>query len=1084
MKIRKAISGRQGFRWLPHIAVYLCLSACSSDMPPELTEAYEELPEKIDFNFHIRPILSDRCYACHGPDDNTREANLRLDKEESAFGVLESGLRALVAGNLQQSAVWQRVMTTDPELTMPPPESHLFLTAEEKAMLGKWIVQGAEWKKHWAFIPPEKPDPPKGDVGWAINEIDRFIQSKLLMHGLQPSPMVEKERLLRRVTMDLTGLPPSLEEIDAFIADERPGAYEHVVDRLLASPGYAERMALEWLDVARYADSHGLHADGMRIMWPWRDWVIQAFAENLSYDQFATWQLAGDLLPEATREQKLATGFHRNHVANTESGIVPEEFRLQYVADRTNTTATAFMGLTMECAGCHDHKFDPISQKEYYQMSAFFNNVHELGMLGTDQNFGPTVLLPGKKTDEVLAQLNTKIREQESMVETYEPDLEAVQVFIQTLDMNQVQVPKPDGFFPLDRLGAHPKKEGFWLDRNKHSTVKGEVELVDGKIGNAIRIDTDYEVLHFSGVKNFDMHEAFTGGAWINVDDLGTFQTIMANIGSKNDSWRGWIFYLDTLGRPGVNIVHSLSHNYLQVVAREKITAQEWQQLFFTYDGSTYASGIQMYLDGRKLEYDIHFDHLYKNIQPARNRNYTPDPNRSMRMGRGSQYLFSHKDDGVLIGAIDQVRTYHQCLTPLEILALYSTDHVDKDTLVVDEADMLMHFKNRNDPSYLKMQVQLQVLRTQRLAAIDTVMEVMVLSEMASPRKTHVLNRGQYTNLGEEVFAAVPDAILPQFEEFVSNRLGLAQWLFHPNHPLTARVTVNRYWQMLFGRGIVETTHDFGRQGALPSHPDLLDWLAVSFIESGWDLRQLLKTMLMSATYRQSSECSEFQLATDSKNIYLSSGPSYRWPAEIIRDNALAASGLLNDRVGGESVKPYQPPDLWKDLNEFSGYLNTYEQDTGQDLYRRSMYTFIRRTSPPPAMTILDAPNRALCVVKRERTNTPLQALVLMNDPQLIEAARVLAVRMQQAGGSTLNAQLQFAFRRLTGRSADDDEIAILAKQYEMSKKRFLEDPSAARAVLEVGAYPQEESLDKANTAALAMVANSILNFDETYMKR
>ncbi|NND07818.1 MAG: DUF1553 domain-containing protein [Saprospiraceae bacterium] len=1071
---------------MPLMAMLLSLGllACRSEMPVDLMDAYNELPEKIDFNFHIKPILSDRCYSCHGPDDNTREANLRLDQERSAFGRLEDGGQAIVTKDLKNSVAWKRIISEDPELMMPPPEAHLALTLKEKAMIGRWIEQGAEWKNHWAFIPPRKVTPPDSDSSWPINEIDQFILAEMTSLGLEPSSMVEKERLLRRVTMDLTGLPPTLQEIDAFIADKSPEAYEHVVDRLLSDIAHAERLALEWMDVARYADTHGIHADGLRIMWPWRDWVIKAFHENMSYDQFVTWQLAGDLYPNATREQKLATGFHRNHVANTESGIVPEEFRLQYVADRTNTTATAIMGLTAECAACHDHKFDPISQKEYYQMSAFFNNVHELGMLGTDQNFGPTVLLPGPETELVLSALDAKIEELEQSVQEHQPDVDALKMYLETLDLDRIPLPKPDGYFPLDKLTPHAKRNGSLLDRNPRSIVYGDADLVEGKIGHAIRIDTDYEVLRFSGVKHFEIYEGFSGGAWINVDELGTFQTIMGNIGSKNDSWRGWIFYIDTIGRPAVSIVHSLSHNYIQLVAQERIDPLVWHQLFFTYDGSTHASGVQIYLDGRKLNLDVHFDRLYKNIQPAKNRNYTPDPKRSMRMGRGSQYLFSHKDDGVLVGAIDQVRTYHQWLSPLEVRKLYQIDQGAKLQLPSNESDVLLHFKNRLDHSYQDMHASLQSLRTERLSAIDTVLESMVLSEMKHPRKTHVLNRGQYDDLGEVVDAQVPNAIPPSFEGFGKNRLGLAQWLFHPDHPLTARVAVNRYWQMLFGRGLVETTHDFGSQGALPTHPRLLDWLAVSFIDDGWDLRKLLKMMVMSASYRQSADRSEHQLSIDPNNLFLSSGPSYRWPAEIIRDNALAASDLLNPKVGGRSVKPYQPPDLWKDLNEFSGYLNTYQQDTGQELYRRSLYTFIRRTSPPPAMTTFDAPNRALCVVKRERTNTPLQALVLMNDPQLVEAARVIAIHMQQKGGLQLADQLQYAFRRLTGRSATPAELVILTNQYEESTRRFLSDPDAATKLLEVGDYPHDDAFDQTNTAALTVVANAIMNFDETYMKR
>ena len=1047
-----------------------------------------DLPEHVDFNFHIRPILSDRCYKCHGPDNKTRETEWRIDQESSAFARLkETNGYAIVPGNLKKSVLWRRINSLDPELQMPPPESHLILSPRERALIGKWISQGATWKDHWSFVAPIKPTPP--DVtGSIVNEIDQFIQARLTEIDLSPTIQADPERLMRRVTLDLTGLPPTIEELDAFINDTRSDAYEKLVDRLLTTDTHAERLAMEWLDVARYGDSHGVHADGLRMMWPWRDWVISSFKDNQPYDEFVTWQLAGDLLPSASREQRLATGFHRNHTVNSESGIVPEEFRLQYVADRTNTTAKAFMGLTMECAACHDHKFDPISQKEYYQMTAFFNNVHELGMTGNDKNWGPVELLPGQRTEAVLAILDRKIDTLEMELNESTKSNEALEAYIRKLDPDQINLPKPVGFFPLDKMqqvSQGERRKKWILDENSDCTISGDPEIVDGKIGSAIRIDSDYELIRLANLGNFDAYQTATAGAWINFEDTGSIQTIMANIGGKNDGWRGWIFYLDSIGRPGLQLVHRLSHNYIHVVGKSLLPANKWQQVMFTYDGSMNAEGAKIYVDGRQIETSVKFDNLYKNILPVKNRNYIPDHNRSIRMGLGSQYLFSEKDDGSFIGAIDQVRLYDQVLSPLEISSIFNVDcggqHSEQ---FPSSQDIIDHFHLRKNHASIRIRKELADLRSEKLNTIDTVMEVMVLAEKTKPRKTHILERGQYDVLGEEVSMETPEA-LPEFSEsFPKNRLGLAMWLFSETHPLTARVAVNRYWQLIFGRGLVETAHDFGSQGALPSHPELLDYLAIDFRRSGWNLRALLKKMVMSHTYRQAGESTPEAMALDPENIYLSRGPNYRWPAEIIRDNALAASGLLSRKIGGPSVKPYQPPDLWKEKNEFSGYLKTYIADQGEDLYRRSMYTFIRRTVPPPAMLIFDATDRAVCTVKRERTNTPLQALVLMNDPQFVEAARVLAVEMQQIGGEQLEEQIEFSFRRLCGRHPTVSEIDLLKEQYLNGLERFGNDPDLADQLLSVGEYPIKKGINKINTAALAMVNNTIMNFDETYMKR
>ncbi len=1067
----------------------ILLHNCQKALPEEVAAAYGELPAQVDFNFHIRPLLSDRCYSCHGPDEGSREAGLRLDIEEEAFAPLqESRGQAFVKGKLAESAAWQRIIADDPAIQMPPPESHLSLSPYEKALIARWIEQGAKWKKHWAFIPPQKPKLPDLEDDKSENEIDYFIRAKLKEVGLKPSPEADKERLIRRVTMDLTGLPPTIAELDAFLADDSPKAYENLVDRLLRTDAYAERMAMEWLDVARYADSHGLHADGLRENWPWRDWVIRAFQANLSYDDFVTWQLAGDLLPDASREQKLATAFHRNHTANSESGIVSEEFRLNYVADRTNTTATAFMGLTMECATCHDHKFDPISQKEYYQMSAFFNNVPELGMIGNDKNFGPLLLLPDPETERRIDSLTGAIQALDQQIAGRQADLEDIKAFLKKIDPTNIAAPQPDRYFPLDSITAKKDKQRRTqqiLDLDPTTIVTNDAELVAGRIGKAIRIDRDNEQIHLGQVNNFDLDESFSAGAWVRLEEQGTFQTVMGNVGDKNTGWRGWVFYLDSLNRPAMKIIHSLSHNYLHVTTNKQVPVEEWTSLFFTYDGSAKATGIKLFLNGEALETTIHKDQLYKNILPVRTRSYRPDHKRRVKMGIAHNYLFTDTDNGVLVGSIDEVKIFHRHLTTLEVAAIYrGTINAPNLKIPLGDQAIAHHYLHRFDPEFQQLNAQVQPLRSRRFDLIDPVQEVMVLEEMSPPRQTHILNRGLYTDLGEVVYPATPEALPPFTEELPKNRLGLAQWLFSDTHPLTARVAVNRYWQMLFGKGIVDTPHDFGIQGALPTHPELLDWLAMAFRESGWDMQFLLKKMVTSATYKQSAVTTEDHLAKDAKNIYLARSSSYRLPAEMIRDNALAASGLLNPTIGGESVKPYQPEGLWRDKNEFSGYLAYYVPDSGDSLYRRSMYTFIRRTSPHPAMSAFDAPDRSVCTVKREKTNTPLQALVLLNDPQFVEAARVLAERMQKEGGEAINDQLQYAFRLLCSRKPTTKEIQLMNQQYQLAIAKYQNQPDAANALLAIGEYPFDKSLDKTRTAALAIVANSMMNFDEAYMKR
>ena len=1088
------------YMWLLLIAPFI---GCQPEVPTDIEQAYQELPEQVDFNFHIKPILADRCYKCHGPDDNTREAGLRLDLEETAFAKLrDSDGKAFVKGKIGKSEAWRRITSDDPEIQMPPPESNLSLSVREKALITKWIEQGAEWKDHWAFIPAQEPDIPVVE-GSVHNPIDNFVLQKVYDNSLAPSAKASKERLIRRVTMDLTGLPPSISEIEDFLSDDTPQAYEKLVDRLLSTDAHAERLAMEWLDVARYGDTQGMHFDGERYMWPWRDWVIRAFKRNLPYDDFITWQMAGDLLPDPSKDQILATAFHRNHPATSEGGVPDEEFRQKYVMDRTNTTATAFLGLTLECASCHDHKFDPISQKEYYQMSAFFNKQREIGMVSELRNVGlgvgghvlasgPVLLLPERETEEQLAELYKKIDQNHKARERTKSEIAANKDFIQSLVSESIKPPKPDAQYAFETLKPHKEKKGVvhriqnarpidkMVDNNPGSVACGDVEVVPGRIGKALRSLNEVDMVFLKDIGSFELNEPYSAGAWIHTERVGENQTIMGTQWTVGGGWRGWDFYLDSLNRPTIKLVSLWPHNFIQITAENSVPKEEWHHVLFSYDGSSKASGLQLYINGKKAKCLTIYDNLYRSIIHttwAKSAGWQERPVIVFRSGR-----YHTGENGVFTGSIDELKIFKQHLSSLEVAAMFEQEsNLEFKPEDFSQDDYVLHYLNRNHAGYQSLTNELHQLLSKKLILISEVPEITVLGDMPTPRKTFVLNRGQYNQPTEQVEAGTPQKLGAFPVDLPRNRLGLAHWLTDKKNPLTARVTVNRYWQMIFGRGIVDTPHDFGIQGALPTHPELLDWLALYFMDSGWNVRDLLKTMVMSATYCQSSVATQEQTSKDAKNLFLARAPSYRLQAEMIRDNALAASGLLSSKVGGPSVKPYQPEDIWDFGVLISGQ---YKEDSGEDLYRRSMYTYIRRTTPHPAMVAFDAPNRLVCVAKRENTNTPLQALVLLNDPQFVEAARVLAQRMQKEGGKELERQLRYGFRLLCGRRPDSGELEIMKKQYQFALDRYRKNPTAASELLQVGEFPWDDKLNKINTAALAMVANTMMNFDEAYMKR
>jgi len=1049
-------------------------------MPEHIELVMQELPDQIDYNFHIKPILSDRCFACHGPDEQERKADLRLDNEEDALRALAGrNGKAIVRNHPMKSHVIKRMLSDDPEEKMPPPESHLSMSDRDIAMIAKWIDQGAEWKQHWSFIPPSKVEIPIAisDKWEQPNEIDHFIYKAIEEQNLQPNAQADAHRLLRRAAMDLTGLPPSVKQLNQLTQNLTIDAYENYIDQLLNSKAFGERMAMEWMDVSRYADSHGMHADGWRMMWPWRDWVISSFNDNMPYDEFVTAQIAGDLLPNPTKDQVLATAFNRNHTMTAEGGAIDEEFRLSYVFDRTETVSTAFLGMTIGCAKCHDHKYDPLSQKEYYEMTAFFNNVRELGMTGDDGNYGPMMLYTTEELDAKIVGQSDQIKMKEQELDQIDVDLSSIEKYVNGLKQGK----EPEGLishFPLDKESER-KKDGRTFrifDQNKNAVTYGAAKLEDGKYDRALYFTEDFSDLYIQNNGSFDMTDAFSVGLWVNTEqkDGSKTQTLIGNTGEKNNFWRGWDLYLDTLNRVSASLIHSKPHNMIHVTSKKSVSINEWNHIAMSYNGSGKANGIQLFINGQSVEYEINYDKLYKSIKPVTVAKHEPD-DRGLRIGKSGRNYTG--ENGIFKGLLDDIKIFETNLTATEIASAAGLPPEFK-------PEDLQCIARRFDPISKKINKELQDLRIEKMQTVERIPEVMIMEDGPIDRKTYAYDRGEYLSPMYTVQAGTPSSILSFPDDLEKNRLGLTQWIFDKDNPLTARVAVNRYWQMIFGRGLVATPQDFGLQGANPSHPELLDHLALEFMSSGWDVKALIKNMVMSATYRQSSIATEQAIEQDPSNIYLARGASYRMPAEMIRDNALAASGLINEQVGGESVRPYQPEGLWIEKGNFSNMLLRYKETRGDSLYRRSLYTFVKRTSPHPMMTTFDAPSREVCTINRENTNTPLQSLVLMNDPQFVEAGKVLAQRMQFDGGNSLDEQLKFAFQAVTSRSPKPKELELFTSLYEDQYQRFKQKPKDAASLLNVGDFILDKSLDKIQTAALTMVSNTMLNHDEAYMKR
>jgi Protein of unknown function (DUF1553)/Protein of unknown function (DUF1549)/Planctomycete cytochrome C/Concanavalin A-like lectin/glucanases superfamily len=1071
-----------------------------------------------NFSRDVLPILADNCFTCHGPDAGKRRANLRLDTREGIFAD-RGGYQAVVPGKAAVSRLYQKISASDETMRMPPDFSDRKLTPAQIETIKRWIDEGAAWDEHWAYVAPKRPPAPEvKDRSWTRNPIDHFILARLEREALQPSPEADRATLLRRVSFDLTGLPPTPEEVSAFIADKSPDAYEKQVDRLLASPHYGENMARMWLDLARYADSAGGLGDELRGMWLWRDWVIQAYNQNLPYDQFTIKQLAGDLLTGATIDDKIASGFNRNHSTNlSESGEqdpVADEDRVAYVADRVNTTGTTWLGLTVGCARCHDHKYDPIKQKDFYRLAAYFNNVPEFANANYNGNTEPVLTVPSPRQQKQIEVLQAGIAAALAEI----PEKEMAKQENQWRDTALATIPSASN----DGLSAYYEFEDSLSDRSGHghdaSLQRGKMTYPHGAVGKAAAFNGETEV-DFGNVADFDRGAPFALSLWANPKTAKQQNLLQKRDASPN--WTGLEISLDDPNRRerslriAVRLASRWPEDAIEIRSREQALTSIYvsikdmgtpgHHIVLNYDGSGKAAGLKLYLDGKPVDMEIVRDRLTGSFRTAA----------SMSIGNDKLGL-------PFGGEIDELRVYGRELTDHEIDNLYMQvparglltalqgkpveeipalrqpepreDENLKDDKLSAKAIEAMWQKQQQrrlsdyfmrraaSPQSRKAYAVLMKLRDEKTKLEKSIPTTMVMAEMDKPMDTFVLGRGQHYNKQEKVTPGVPAFLLPLPKDAPANRLALARWLMDPGNPLTARVEVNRYWQHFFGTGIVKTAEDFGTLGERPTHPELLDWLATEFIRTGWDIKAMQRLIVVSATYRQSSRTTPQLQEKDPENRLLARGPRLRLTAEEIRDNALTISGLLTDKVGGPSVYPYQPAGLWNERS--ANGLFFYKQAKDADLYRRSLYTIWRRTLLAPSLSALDAPNREVCVARRIRTNTPLQALVLLDDPTFVEASRLLAQRAILKNGNDPGKRLDFLFLWAIERKPNSRERDLLLREEQSMLAEFRRDREAARKLLNVGETKPNPGVDPAELAAWTTVTRTILNMDETITKQ
>ncbi len=1062
------------------LAALCCLLSGLSSRPGlspglGLTPAHGQ--ESPEYNRDVRPILMDACLTCHGPDSASRKADLRLDQRDAAVD-----MGAIVPGKPAESAMIQRILSDDPEQIMPPPAMKKTLSEKQKQILADWIQGGAVYQKHWSLIAPVRPQVPevpeelKGQYAqWPVNPIDNFVLSGLAKEKLTPAPRADRHTLARRVSLDIIGLPPEPELLESFVTDPAPDsvALEKLVDQLLKSPHWGEHRGRYWLDYARYADTHGIHFDNFREMWSYRDWVIGAFNQNMPWDQFTIENLAGDLLPGATLDQQIASGFNRCNMTTNEGGIIDEEYAVLYTRDRTEAVSQVWMGLTSGCAVCHSHKFDPLSQQEFYEMAAFFNNTTQKVRDGNIKDPPPIVVVPAASDRDRWSEMPGLIaaakqsQDQrkldsrptfDSWLSTALPESLGDSVSAEALSL-QVLLDEGEG----RKIRATVDNQPAELELNESAQWR------DGPGGKAIAVQG--AACEIPGFGDFEKTDAFTCSAWVHLPANDSSGPICARMDNAN-AHRGWDFWMQQR-RIGMHLINAWPDKALKVVCREQIPANQWVHVAVSYDGSSRSSGLKIYVGGAAQEVNIENDRL----DDSTIRTEVP-----FRIGqRSGADAFS--------GGLQDLRVYRRVLTAAEVDSLAKLSRYERvlakadDQRTAEEKDELYgYWLTRFDDSWKTLTSQLSALQKEEadIKARGTIAHVM--HEKSEPATAWILYRGEYDQRREQVFPDTPEA-LPAFPDSLpKNRLGFAQWLLLPDHPLTARVTVNRYWQEVFGTGLVRTAGDFGVSGELPSNQELLDWLAVDFRESGWDVKRLIKMIVMSSTYQQSAQVTPEKLDADPTNRLLSRGPRFRMDAEMVRDYALTVSGLLVPKLGGPSVRPYQPEGVWEAIAMNVSNTRSYTRDSGESLYRRSMYTFVKRMAPPASMDIFNAPNRELCVVRRDRTNTPLQALVTLNDEQFIEAARNLAQRLMKHS-TTVDERLNQLSERVLCREFRAQERPVVEQSLQQLLAFYTEHPDEATQLIRVGESVADAALSPAELAAWTMLCNEILNLDEVLNK-
>ncbi len=1005
---------------------------------------------ELTFNRDIRPILSDKCFACHGLDAKKRKAGLRLDSAEGAYGKGESDLVAVKRGDPEGSELWQRINATDKEEVMPPPKSHKTLSAAEKETLRKWIEQGARYQKHWSFEPPVKAAVPELKIP---NVVDAFIFDRLKNEGLSPSSEADQETLIRRVTFALTGMPPTIAEVDAFLADPSADAYEKVVDRLLAAPRYGEQMARHWLDVARYGDTHGLHLDNERSMWLYRDWVVGAFNRNLPFDQFTIEQLAGDLLPKATPEQIIATGFNRCNVTSGEGGSIDAEWTYRYAVERTSTTAQTWMGLTAGCAQCHDHKFDPLSQKEFYQLYAFFNSAADPAMDGNVLLTAPTVKMVKPEQTQHLAELDAQrvAAEKRIPAEVEKIAYEDPACIVPPPPVKEQETMLVGDDFPAGaKVSSHPAgRTPAWVTKDETPGASGDRALrISGKEVT--------QVVWEGGTPPIEVPPGARFTFSVFIDPTEPPKAVMIQF--KTNDWRHRAMWGDDKAIPGWGAPNTGERFFAGPLPASGV----WTKLEVTAEqmglkAGDKINGLAFTLEGGTAMFDA--------LSVISREDDAHDPAKSLSVWLASR---EGKDTAGM---------------PAELNAILKT--VPAESRTPEQQKQLRDYYLANacaitKPLLAPLQTEVAKLKKEREDFDNAIPASFVMRDLGTPRESFVMMRGAYDKPGEKVARAVPAAFPPLPNAQSPNRLDLARWLVADNHPLTARVTVNRFWQQFFGVGLVKTSGDFGSQGEPPSHPELLDWMAVSFRESGWDVKKLVRSFVTSATFRQSSAAPAELWQRDPENRLHARGPRFRLDAEELRDNALAVSGLLDPTMGGKGVKPYQPPNIWEPVGFVGSNTANYRQDTGSALYRRSLYTFLKRTAPAPYMANFDGPSREQACSRRERSNTPMQALQLMNDVQHVEAARAFAERIMTEGGSTPDEHIVFAYRTALSRKPAPEETAIVRGAYEHHLAAFRQTTEAAAKFIRQGESKPKPELPEPELAAWTLVANLVLNLDET----